>query len=150
MHWSLIGLMVVVGVEGCLNLGGGGGGCGGGGGGCPPPPCAPPPPPCGGGGGGCGGGCGRKKRSVDLPDFLELSGTSSDSLCNSPRLRNILNQNMTADISATKTALAMAAEALGEKFVVVCSQGSLSFATTQETELCGANREGIFCEIFSH
>ncbi|CAJ0580219.1 unnamed protein product, partial [Mesorhabditis spiculigera] len=129
--------LFVVAAQACIGMGGGGGG-----GCCPPPPCPPPASSCG-----CGG---RKKRSIDLPNFTELSATSADELCNSPRLKALLNENISSDLVASKTALASAAESLNEKFVVVCSGSPVSFATAQDTEFCSARRPGVYCDVFSH
>ncbi|CAJ0580065.1 unnamed protein product, partial [Mesorhabditis spiculigera] len=104
---------------------------------CPPPP----QPSCG-----CGG---RKKRSLDLPHFTELSATSADELCNSPRLKALLQENMSDDLNTAKTSLASAAEGLNEKFVIVCSAAPVSFATAQQMEFCSARRGDVFCDIFS-
>ncbi|CAB3397067.1 unnamed protein product [Caenorhabditis bovis] len=117
---------------------GGGGGCG-----CAPPP-PPPPSPCG-----CGG---RKKRSLPSKpeEFFGIASNDGDVLCNTPKLKKIIVENMhpNAVDSSKSLQTALEAETL-QRYVVVCTETTFVYTVRANTAYCGAHKNGHYCHVFA-
>ncbi|GMT23938.1 hypothetical protein PFISCL1PPCAC_15235, partial [Pristionchus fissidentatus] len=95
--------------------------------------------------------CGRKKRSMsEYSDFHNLAASSDDALCNSPDLKRILHSHMSNSSNSSDSSLSSitsALEALGERFVVLCSPSDLSllYSLPHEAEFCSATSSDHSC-----
>uniref|UniRef100_A0AC35EU79 Ground-like domain-containing protein n=1 Tax=Panagrolaimus sp. PS1159 TaxID=55785 RepID=A0AC35EU79_9BILA len=141
----------------------------------PPPPMCPPPSPCGGG---CGGGyapapimpyqppvpafndcccqCGSpcryrtmRARTHGAKIFSALSlELEEDPTCNSMKLRDIIEENITKDPTISKRAIQKAAEErLGSKINVICAKSDFSYVAYTET-YCQASSGEVTCYAF--
>ncbi|CAI4221813.1 unnamed protein product [Auanema sp. JU1783] len=105
----------------------------------------------GGGGGGCGcmSSCGRKKRSIEPPQFNNMESKDTDILCNSPELRQLIVQNMKDTPEESGRSLSAILEQHGEPFVVVCSEHRFSYFIRHDSEFCGVRNGTHYCQAFA-
>uniref|UniRef100_A0A8R1IF27 Ground-like domain-containing protein n=2 Tax=Caenorhabditis japonica TaxID=281687 RepID=A0A8R1IF27_CAEJA len=107
----------------------------------------------GGGGGGCccSGGCGRKKRSVEEPEFRGIvSRGEQDMLCNSPELKSLIVQSMRSSPELSSKSLQSALEDHdSHRYVVVCSENPFHYSIKHDSAYCGARNGSHYCQAFA-
>ncbi|CAD6191389.1 unnamed protein product [Caenorhabditis auriculariae] len=105
----------------------------------PPPPPAYVPPP------GYSIGIRRKRETVSG----ELEASSSDLLCNSPTVKNIITKAMSEDAKASREKIhRLLSDELSRHLVVVCSSEPFEFTATHDSEFCAVKNGHFTCSAF--